>query len=102
MFPGGHIEPGETPEEGARREFLEETSYYCAELHLFVTCFGWDLGYGDDRSLSFFWERFDGRQEICCHEGQELRFVTRAAATNLPMPDYLPRIWDLALEAAGF
>lgn len=102
VFPGGHIEPGETPEEGARREFVEETCYRCAQLHFVIACSGRDLGYDDDRSLSFFWERFDGQQEIRCNEGQELRFVKRSAATELPMPRYLPHIWDLALKAAGF
>ncbi len=31
-FFGGHIEPGETPEEGIRRELLEEISYVPPEL----------------------------------------------------------------------
>jgi len=32
VFPGGHCEPGESLEDGARREFLEETGYVCAAL----------------------------------------------------------------------
>jgi len=28
-FPKGHLEPGETPEDAARREVLEETGYEC-------------------------------------------------------------------------
>ena len=34
-FPGGFIEPGETPEEATKRELLEETGYLVKE---FVTC----------------------------------------------------------------
>ncbi|RKN84754.1 NUDIX hydrolase [Paenibacillus ginsengarvi] len=32
-FAGGHIEPGETPEEAARRELYEETGTRSCELH---------------------------------------------------------------------
>src|ERR1044071_3894179 len=32
VFPGGHCEPGESLEAGARREFQEETGYVCAAL----------------------------------------------------------------------
>jgi len=101
VLPGGHIEPGESPAAGAWREFFEETCYRCAELHPFITCPAHELGYSGDFEFTFFWERFDGRQEIRCCEGQELRFVKHSAASGLPMPGYLPRIWELALQASG-
>jgi 8-oxo-dGTP pyrophosphatase MutT (NUDIX family) len=99
VFPGGNIEPDETPEQGAHREFIEEACYQCAELNLLLTCPGNDLGYHEDVEFTFFWERFDGLQRIRCCEGQELRFIKRSQAEHLPTPAYLPRIWDLALVA---
>lgn len=34
-FFGGHLDPGETPEAGLRRELIEEIDYQAAELKLF-------------------------------------------------------------------
>lgn len=34
-YPGGCMEPGEEPEESAKREFLEETGYIAQELKLY-------------------------------------------------------------------
>lgn len=36
-LPGGHLEPGETPEEAARREVEEETGLKPGPLHYFCT-----------------------------------------------------------------
>jgi 8-oxo-dGTP pyrophosphatase MutT (NUDIX family) len=101
VFPGGHCEPGEDRETCALREFFEETSYRCASLNYLVTYAAADIEYWGDFDLTFFWERFDGLQPYRCGEGQDLRFVTRAEAGRLPMPPYLPRVWDMALAAAS-
>ena len=34
VVPGGVVDPGETPEDGARRELLEETGYQADEMEL--------------------------------------------------------------------
>jgi len=99
VVPGGHLEPGESPVDGARREFLEETRYACANPRLLAEFSSQALGYDGDFDLVFFWDRYDGIQEIECREGQALRFVSRSDAENLPSRDYLTKVWDLALSA---
>lgn len=101
VFPGGHTEPGETPEAGARREFWEETRYQCGELQPLAAFPAPTIGYTGEYDVIFFWTRFDGRQELECREGRELRFVKRGEVRSMPRRDYLTHVWDLALAKSG-
>jgi 8-oxo-dGTP pyrophosphatase MutT (NUDIX family) len=99
VFPGGHREDHETPEQAARREFLEETRYQCGELQPLCAFPGATFGYERDFTVEFFWARFDEVGTFECCEGQELRFVQRAEALQLPVCPYLFHVWDRALLA---
>jgi len=101
VFPGGHVEAGESPEAGAVREFLEETRYQCEGLQLLVSFEARAVGYPGEYPIIFFWARFDGKQRIECCEGQELRFVSRDEVPQLPRREYLTSVWDQALQASG-
>jgi 8-oxo-dGTP pyrophosphatase MutT (NUDIX family) len=101
VVPGGHIEPGETPLEGARREFLEETCYRCANPRPVAEFEAAALGYQGDFGMVFFWDEYDGVQIIECREGQALEFISRKGSEDLPRREYLTRVWDLALELRG-
>ena len=98
VFPGGHCEPGESLEDGARREFLEETGYVCAALRWLTRI----LHPSDDGRLTYrlgmFACRYDGLQQVHCFEGQAVEFILRAEAASCPMPEYVRRVWDLAIE----
>jgi 8-oxo-dGTP pyrophosphatase MutT (NUDIX family) len=93
VFPGGHIEQGETPREGAAREMEEETCYRCHNLRPLIRL---EI---EEGTLLFFWENYDGRQRVACQEGQRLEFVDRRNVDPLPKQSYLTDVFDLALAA---
>jgi 8-oxo-dGTP pyrophosphatase MutT (NUDIX family) len=97
VFPGGHCDAGEQVADCARREFLEETTYRCGKLHSLIDFPS--QGEAWPRHFHFFWDRFDGKQTLHCLEGVALRFVLRDKCPP-NRPEYLPRVWDLALAAA--
>lgn len=96
--PGGHVEPGETIQMCARREFLEETEYNCSNLH-WLTDFEDSVAGWPSYQLTIFWDSYDGIQKTCCREGQALEFIQREDAILYNIPIYLLNIWDMALQA---
>lgn len=75
--PGGAMEESDQDLKSAgARELREETDYIVNpdELQLLTT----DI-YTNERGISvertIFWAPYDGKQEIHCNEGQEMRFI---------------------------
>jgi 8-oxo-dGTP pyrophosphatase MutT (NUDIX family) len=93
VFPGGHLNWGETPRDGAAREMEEETCYRCHNLRP-LTRLAIEGG-----TLLFFWDDYDGQQPVACREGQALEFVDRRKAELLPTQSYFTDVFDLALAA---
>jgi len=99
VFPGGHLEIGEDIWTCAKREFFEETNYFCTNLN-------WLMQIEDafliqtPLNLHIFWDRYDGCSSYKCQEGQALEFISREQALNIAMPEYLIAIWDLVILAA--
>jgi 8-oxo-dGTP diphosphatase len=80
--PGGVIDPGEAPEEGARRELFEETGYRAGPLvFAYERVFDRPEGYAERQF--YFVGRYDGIQPLTCYEGQELRFFEPADIPSL-------------------
>jgi 8-oxo-dGTP pyrophosphatase MutT (NUDIX family) len=96
VIPGGHCQLGETLEDCARREFVEETAYLCSELRFLISFLDEVEGYR--YWLNIFWALYDGQQQIECLEGQEVRFVKREQARKYLKVDYLIKYWDMALQ----
>jgi len=79
VIPGGEIDADETPEDGARREFLEETGYRIPDGEMrFVLSRDLPRPQGTTERQYYFVGRYDGVQPITCYEGQELRFLAPA------------------------
>jgi len=96
--PGGHCEDGERVEDGARREFLEETGYCCESLTLICNMISDNDPGWPPQDLTVFAVRYDGVQEISCFEGQAVEFITRESAGDYFIPEYILQIWDLVLK----
>lgn len=84
-FPGGKIEPGETPEAALVRELAEELDIIVAPDALEALSFV-SHGYPEFHLLMLLFVCRDWQGEPRSLEGQPLRWVTMAELEALPMP----------------
>ena len=84
-FPGGKIEPGETPEAALVRELHEELGIRVAESDLQAVTFV-SHTYPDFHLLMLLYEAWRWQGDIHPHDGQRWQWVTLDALANLPMP----------------
>ena len=98
--PGGHGEGGETFEQVARREFEEETLVRCGKL-LWLSAIEVELPPWPTYLLANFGGLYDNVQPYYCREGQDLRFIERERAAQLPMPAFVVDTWDRVLSRLG-
>jgi 8-oxo-dGTP diphosphatase len=84
-FPGGKVEPGESPEHALIRELAEELGIGIAAADLAPLTFA-SHDYPDFHLLMplFLCRRWRGT--VAPHEGQELRWVKPAELLSYPMP----------------
>jgi 8-oxo-dGTP diphosphatase len=84
-FPGGKVDPGESPEAALRRELMEELGIDVCETCLAPFTFA-SHAYADFHLLMplYLCRNWDG--EVTAQEGQELAWVRANRLSSYPMP----------------
>jgi 8-oxo-dGTP pyrophosphatase MutT (NUDIX family) len=74
-FPSGHVDPGESPHDAARREFYEETGLTAKNL-IMLGSHWTDTGRLTNRLHAYFTEANEPLSHECREPGVELEFLT--------------------------
>jgi len=79
-IPGGHVEPGEIPEETVKREMIEEMNLDVGEIKLFRV-------YENDNLFDHvFWKRINLQTDkIDLREGQRIAYFSRDELSNMKL-----------------
>src|SRR3954469_25599516 len=80
-LPAGHVEPGQTPEQGARAELLEETGYASAQLRM-IGCLRPDTGRLGNRMWVYAAERCERSASWRPEPGVDVVVATTADASR--------------------
>jgi 8-oxo-dGTP diphosphatase len=107
-LPGGHIEPGESPESALRREVLEETACVLGEVrvlgyqHISLLCVAppdYPYPYPDSYQLFYLAQVAVAREFLPTAETGDRNFFGTEAAERLPWVQAHRRLYEIAFNS---